>query len=110
MSEELLRRSLNENASGGEKKKLEVLQAAVLDKPLQIFDEVDTGVDVDALKTIGKFLQKNKENKTYIVITHYNRILKFLKPDEVLILKDGKLVKTGTAKLAVQIERTGYKS
>lgn len=110
LSEELLRRSLNENASGGEKKKLEVLQAAVLDKPLQIFDEVDTGVDVDALKTIGKFLQKNKENKTYIVITHYNRILKFLKPDEVLILKDGKLVKTGTAKLAVQIERTGYKS
>lgn len=110
LSEELLRRSLNENASGGEKKKLEVLQATVLDKPLQIFDEVDTGVDVDALKTIGKFLQKNKKNKTYIVITHYNRILKYLKPDAVLILNNGKLVKTGTAKLAEQIEITGYKS
>lgn len=108
LSEELLRRSLNENASGGEKKKLEVLQAAVLDKPIQIFDEVDTGVDVDALKTIGKFLQKNKKNKTYIVITHYNRILKYLKPDSVLILNDGKLVKTGTAKLAELIEKKGY--
>ena len=109
LSEELLRRSLNENASGGEKKKLEVLQATVLDKPLQIFDEVDTGVDVDALKTIGKFLQKNKKNKTYIVITHYNRILKYLKPDAVLILNNGKLVKTGGAKLAEQIEKKGYK-
>ena len=110
LSEELLRRSLNENASGGEKKKLEVLQAAILDKPVQIFDEVDTGVDVDALKTIGKFLQKNKTNKPYIVITHYNRILKYLKPDAVLILNDGRLVKTGTAKLAKQIEQKGYKS
>lgn len=109
LSEELLRRSLNENASGGEKKKLEVLQAAILDKSVQIFDEVDTGVDVDALKTIGKFLQKNKKNKTYIVITHYNRILKYLKPDAVLILNNGKLVKTGGAKLAEQIEKKGYK-
>jgi len=108
LSEELLRRSLNENASGGEKKKLEVLQAAILDKPVQIFDEVDTGVDVDALKIIGQFLQKNKKNKTYIVITHYNRILKYLKPDAVLILNEGMLVKTGTAKLAEQIESKGY--
>ncbi len=110
LSEELLRRSLNENASGGEKKKLEVLQAAVLAKPVQIFDEVDTGVDVDALKTIGTFLQKNKKDKTYIIITHYNRILKYLKPDEVLVLKDGKLVKTGGAALAKQIEQKGYGS
>jgi len=108
LSEELLRRSLNENASGGEKKKLEVLQAAVLDKRLQIFDEVDTGVDVDALKKIGSFLHKNKKNKTYIVITHYNRLLKYLKPDTVLILNQGKLVKTGTAKLAEEIEKNGY--
>lgn len=110
LSEELLRRSLNENASGGEKKKLEVLQAAVLDKPLQIFDEVDTGVDVDALKKIGSFLHKNKKNKTYIVITHYNRLLKYLKPDSILILNQGKLVKTGGAGLAKQIEKSGYGS
>lgn len=109
-SEELLRRSLNENASGGEKKKLEVLQATILDKQVQIFDEVDTGVDVDALKTIGTFLNKNKKNKTYIIITHYNRILKYVKPDEVLVLNNGKLVRTGGASLAKQIERTGYKS
>jgi len=110
LSEELLRRSLNENASGGEKKKLEVLQATILDKQVQIFDEVDTGVDVDALKTIGTFLNKNKKNKTYIIITHYNRILKYVKPDEVLVLNNGKLVRTGGASLAKQIERTGYKS
>lgn len=110
LSEELLRRSLNENASGGEKKKLEVLQAAVLDKQVQIFDEVDTGVDVDALKTIGTYLQKNKKNKTYIIITHYNRILQYIKPDEVLVLNNGKLVKTGGAALAKQIEQKGYGS
>lgn len=110
LSEELLRRSLNENASGGEKKKLEVLQAAILDKQVQIFDEVDTGVDVDALKTIGTYLQKNKKNKTYIIITHYNRILQYIKPDEVLVLNNGKLVKTGGAALAKQIEQKGYGS
>lgn len=110
LTEELLRRSLNENASGGEKKKLEVLQAAILNKQVQIFDEVDTGVDVDALKTIGSYLNKNKNNKTYIIITHYNRILKYIKPDEVLILNQGKLVKTGTAALAKQIEKRGYGS
>ncbi len=110
LTEELLRRSLNENASGGEKKKLEVLQAAILNKQVQIFDEVDTGVDVDALKTIGSFLNKNKKNKTYIIITHYNRILKYIKPDEVLILNQGRLVKTGTAALAKQIEKRGYGS
>ncbi len=110
LSEELLRRSLNENASGGEKKKLEVLQAAILDKQVQIFDEVDTGVDVDALKTIGTFLNKNKKNKTYIIVTHYNRILKYVKPDEVLVLNNGKLVRTGGASLAKKIERKGYGS
>ena len=110
LSEELLRRSLNENASGGEKKKLEVLQAAILDKQVQIFDEVDTGVDVDALKTIGTYLQKNKKNKTYIIITHYNRILQYIKPDAVLVLNNGKLVKTGGAALAKQIEQKGYGS
>lgn len=108
LSEELLRRSLNDNASGGEKKKLEVLQGAVLDKPVQIYDEVDTGVDVDALKTIASFLHANKKGKTYIVITHYNRILKYLKPDAVLVLMNGTLVTTGTAALAQQIEKNGY--
>lgn len=108
--EELLNRSLNEGASGGEKKKLEVLQGAILNKPVQIYDEVDTGVDVDALKTIATFLKKQKKGKTYIVITHYNRILRYLKPDRVLVLAGGALVKEGTADLVRQIEKNGYSS
>ncbi len=105
---DLLTRSLNEGASGGEKKKLEVLQAAVLDKELLIFDEVDTGVDVDALRTIAQFLDSTKKGKTYIIITHYNRILKYLKPDYVLVVKGGKLMKVGDHTLATQIEKEGY--
>lgn len=108
INEDLLSRSLNEGASGGEKKKLEVLQAAVLDKKLQIFDEVDTGVDIDALKAIAKFLDKHKMRKTYILITHYNRILHYLKPDKVLVIIGGKLVKIGDHKLADRIEKEGY--
>lgn len=108
ISEELLGRSLNEGASGGERKKMEVLQAAVLDKPVQIFDEVDTGVDVDALKRISEFLYENKADKTYIVITHYNRILHYLKPDVVLVIMKGNLVKTGGPELAEKIEKEGY--
>lgn len=108
ISEDLLTRSLNDGASGGEKKKLEVLQATVLNKDIQIFDEIDTGVDVDALKTISKFLKKYQGNKTYIIITHYNRILKYLKPDKVLVLVDGKLKEAGTYKLAHKIEKQGY--
>lgn len=108
IKDELLNRSLNDGASGGEKKKLEVLQAAVLDKKLLIFDEVDTGVDVDALKAISQFLHKNKKGKTYIVITHYNRILHYLKPDHVLVLVDGQLKKVGNHKLAEEIEKNGY--
>lgn len=107
--DELLSRSLNEGASGGEKKKLEVLQAAVLDKPFLIFDEIDTGVDVDALKTIAQFLNTHKAGKTYIVITHYTRILHYLKPDVVLVLKNGQLEKTGDYSLAIDIEANGYK-
>ncbi len=106
--DELLQRSLNEGASGGEKKKLEVLQAAVLDASLQIYDEVDTGVDVDALKTIAEFIKKNQKDKTYILITHYNRILKYLKPDYVLVLIKGKIAKVGDYRLAKTVEQKGY--
>ncbi len=108
ISEELLYRSLNEGASGGEKKKMEVLQAAVLDKQFLMFDEVDTGVDVDALKTIAQYLNEHKKGKTYLVITHYNRILRYLKPDRVLVISDGKLKKEGDHTLAEKIESTGY--
>lgn len=108
ISEDLLSRSLNEGASGGEKKKIEVLQAAVLQKQILIFDEVDTGVDVDALKAIAQFLKKHQEEKTYIIITHYNRILHYLKPDKVLVIANGELKKVGDYTLANEIEKNGY--
>lgn len=108
IKEELLNRSLNENTSGGEKKKLEILQAAVLNPHCVIFDEVDTGVDIDALKIIATFINSHKKNKTYIVITHYNRILKYLKPDKVLVMVGGKLIKVGDYRLAQTIEKQGY--
>jgi len=110
INQELLSRSLNEGASGGERKKIEVLQAVVLDKDFLIFDEVDTGVDVDSLKSISKFLKKYKKNKTIILITHYNRILHYLKPDYVLVMKNGQIVKVGDHKVAKEIESDGYKS
>ncbi|KKP74455.1 MAG: FeS assembly ATPase SufC [Candidatus Roizmanbacteria bacterium GW2011_GWA2_35_19] len=110
IKKELISRSLNEGASGGEKKKLELLQAIVLDAKFIIFDEIDTGVDIDALKIIAEYMSKNRKNKTYLLITHYNRILKYVKPDKVLVMSSGKIVKVGDYKLAEEIEKNGYKS
>ncbi|MEK7177654.1 MAG: Fe-S cluster assembly ATPase SufC [Patescibacteria group bacterium] len=108
IKKELLDRSLNEGASGGERKKIELLQAAILDPKFIIFDEIDTGVDVDALKTIAQFMEKNKKGKTYLLITHYNRILKYVKPDVVLVMINGRIVKQGDYSLAEEIEKNGY--
>lgn len=108
IKKELITRSLNEGASGGERKKLELLQAIVLEAKFLVFDEIDTGVDVDALKIIASNLNKIKKGKTILLITHYNRILKHIKPDQVLVMVKGKIVKTGTHKLASQIENKGY--
>lgn len=108
ISEDLLSRSLNEGASGGERKKMEVLQGAILDRAVQIYDEVDTGVDIDALKSIGKFLHTHKKGKVLIIITHYHRILRYIKPDKVLVLKDGQLIADGGSELAETIEKEGY--
>ena len=107
--EDLLKRSLNDGFSGGERKKMEVIQMAVLDPSFIFFDEIDTGVDVDALRTISHFLKKFKTpDKTYCIITHYNRLLKYLKPDEILVVRDGRLVKVGDSTLAKIIEKDGY--
>lgn len=109
IKEELLSRSLNTDFSGGEKKKMEVIQAAMLNPQLMFFDEVDTGVDVDALKTIAEFMATLKSpDKTLILITHYNRILKYLKPDVVLVLREGKIIAEGDYSLAEKIEKDGY--
>ncbi len=108
--EKLLTRSLNENFSGGERKKMEVLQMAILNPKYIILDEIDTGVDIDALKIIATFLRDfiTDTKKTLILITHYNRILSYLPVDKVIIMNDGKIIQTGTASLAKKIERDGY--
>ena len=108
IKKELLDRSLNEGASGGERKKIELLQAAILDPKFIIFDEIYTRVAVDALKTIAQFMEKNKKGKTYLLITHYNRILKYVKPDVVLVMINGRIVKQGDYSLAEEIEKNGY--
>lgn len=110
ISEELLFRSLNQGASGGERKKLELLQAIMLKPRLIIFDEIDTGVDVDALKDISFFMKKHQKDTTYIIITHYNRILKYVEPDKVIVLENGVVAKEGKASLAIEIEEKGYQN
>lgn len=111
IKDELLKRSLNEGFSGGEKKKLEALQAVMLTPHFVLFDEIDTGVDVDALKTISQFLKKHlPKQSTLVFITHSTRLLKYVSPDEVMVIKNGKLVKTGKAALAKKIEEQGFEA
>jgi Fe-S cluster assembly ATP-binding protein len=106
---ELLERNLNDGFSGGEKKRNEILQMALLNPALKILDETDSGLDVDALKTVAQGINTlhSKESAT-IVITHYNRVLSYLDIDQVHILADGKIIKSGDKELAKQIEAEGY--
>jgi Fe-S cluster assembly ATP-binding protein len=107
IKDELLTRSLNDDFSGGEKKKMEVLQWAILTPKLAIFDEIDTGVDVDALKIIGEFLKKYRtKNQTIVFITHSLSLLKTITPDTSIILKNGSIKRTGDGKLAQEIIET----
>jgi len=109
IKDELLRRSLNDGFSGGEKKKLEALQAVLLTPTFALFDEIDSGVDVDALKTIAQFLKKHLRKETTLVfITHSTRLLRFIKPHTVLVMKQGRLVRTGSLVLAKKIEEKGF--
>ena len=107
----MLHRSLNSGFSGGEKKKNEILQMKFLKPKLIILDELDSGLDVDSLKivcdNINQYLKENK-NTSLLIITHYPRILEYLKPDFVHILKDGNIKKTGDINLALEIEKNGY--
>ena len=108
---ELLERSLNEGFSGGEKKKVEILQMAVLEPKVAILDETDSGLDIDALKIVAKGVNKlRKKNKKMgvMVITHYQRILKELKPDRVVVIKKGRVVKKGGRELVKELEKKGY--
>ena len=109
MNAENLERSLNVGFSGGEKKKNEILQMLILNPKLAILDETDSGLDVDAIKTVSKGIKmfKNKQNAV-LIITHNTKILHSLKVDYVHILVNGKIVKTGNADLAKEIEEKGY--
>lgn len=111
LPKEFLKRSLYEGFSGGERKKMEALQAVLFAPKVVIFDELDTGVDVDALKTIVTFLQKNLDQNTIrIFITHSHKLLNLYHPDQVLVLKKGTVVKTGGHELAEAIEVNGFEN
>jgi len=109
ISPDMLKRDLNVNYSGGEKKKQEILQMSLLDPVMAILDETDSGLDIDALRVVSEGVNKlrNKDN-SFLVITHYQRLLNYIKPDFVHIISDGKIVKSGDFSLALELEEKGY--
>ena len=109
IDESMIKRPLNVGFSGGEKKRNEILQMALLNPKLCILDETDSGLDIDALKLVANGVNslRNKE-RSFIVITHYQRLLDYIKPDFVHIMYDGKIIKTGDSNLALELEKSGY--
>lgn len=107
--EEFLDRELNYGFSGGEKKRNEILQLAVLNPNVAVLDETDSGLDIDALKQVSESVNKLKNNdNTFLIITHYQRLLDYIKPDYVHIMIDGKIVETGNSDLAKELDKKGY--
>ena len=111
IDEKLMRRSVNFGFSGGEKKRSEILQMTILEPKLTIMDETDSGLDIDALKIVAHGVNnfKNSE-RSFLIITHYQRLLNYITPDKVHILADGKIVKTGDKTLALELEEKGYEN
>ena len=110
IDEKILSRQLNVGFSGGKKKKNEILQMKILDPNLIILDETDSGLDIDALKIISDGVNSSRsEKKSFLVITHYQRLLEYIKPDHVHVLSDGKIIKSGSSDLALELEKKGYK-
>ena len=110
IDEKFLSRQLNVGFSGGEKKKNEILQMKILEPNLIILDETDSGLDIDALKIVANGVNSYRDkNKSFLVITHYQRLLDYINPDFVHVLTDGKIIKSGNMELAKQLEKTGYK-
>ncbi len=109
LSEDLLRRSVNEGFSGGEKKRNEIFQMAVLEPKLAVLDETDSGLDIDALKIVSNGVNKlRRADNAQLVITHYQRLLNYIVPDFVHVLVDGRIVRTGGKQLALELEEKGY--
>ena len=111
MKPDMISRSLNEGFSGGEKKRNEILQMQMLSPDMIVLDEIDSGLDIDALKAVSEGINgmKNGE-RSFLVITHYSRILDYIKPDYIHVLKDGKIVQTGGPELVAKLESEGYGS
>jgi Fe-S cluster assembly ATP-binding protein len=111
LSEDLLKRSVNEGFSGGEKKRAEIFQMAVLEPKLAILDETDSGLDIDALKVVSNGVNKLKRaDSAQLVITHYQRLLNYIIPDFVHVMADGRIVKSGGKELALELEAKGYEA
>lgn len=109
IDDQLLRRSLNEGFSGGEKKRNEIFQMAMLEPTLAILDETDSGLDIDALKIVADGVnQLRSPERSFIVVTHYQRLLDYIVPDFVHVLYNGRIVKSGTKELALELEEKGY--
>jgi len=109
MDESFLNRSVNEGFSGGEKKRNEIFQMAVLDPKLAILDETDSGLDIDALKIVAKGVNAMRsEKRAIVVVTHYQRLLDYIVPDKVHVLADGRIVRSGDRSLALELEKKGY--
>ncbi|MCR6685130.1 Fe-S cluster assembly ATPase SufC [Pseudoxanthomonas sp.] len=109
LKDELLHRGVNEGFSGGEKKRNEIFQLAVLEPKLAILDETDSGLDIDALKTVADGVNALRDGeRSFLVITHYQRLLDYIKPDVVHVLADGRIVQTGGPELALELEKHGY--
>ncbi len=110
MKEEMIHRSLNEGFSGGEKKLNEILQMEILEPDFVILDEIDSGLDIDALKKVSEAINNmREENRTFMIITHYRKILDYIEPDYVHVLKNGKVLKTGGLEIVDALEKEGYK-
>ena len=106
---QLVNRSLNEGFSGGEKKRNEIFQLAMLEPELAILDETDSGLDIDALRIVSKGVNKLRSDKNaFIIITHYQRLLEYIIPDFVHVLYDGRIVRSGSKDLALELEEKGY--
>ena len=109
MNEDMLKRSVNEGFSGGEKKRNEILQLSVLQPDLAVLDETDSGLDIDALKIVAEGVNRfHGPDKSIILITHYQRLLDYIKPDFVHVLSAGKIIKSGGSELALELEKKGY--
>ena len=109
IDEKLIKRSVNTGFSGGEKKRSEILQMSLLEPKLAILDETDSGLDIDALKIVANGVNKLKnKNRSFLIITHYQRLLNHIIPNKVHVLSKGRIIKSGDKNLAIELEKKGY--